>query len=96
MTFGDLASLATAIGVIFAAWQLKMTKRSAVSAFEDSLAREYRDIVSGLPADVMLGKDCTDDDTRGREHVRRQLLRYLDLSNYQAFLRREGRISRRV
>ncbi len=39
-----LANIATAAAVGVAAWQLVLAKRQAVTSFEDSFAKEYRDL----------------------------------------------------
>jgi hypothetical protein len=44
----DVAAIATAIGVFFAAIQLWHTRNRAVTTFEDSLSSEYRKIPGGF------------------------------------------------
>jgi uncharacterized membrane protein YfbV (UPF0208 family) len=55
----DVASIATAIGVFFAAIQLWHTRARAITTFEDSLANEYREIVGRLPTEALLGETLT-------------------------------------
>jgi hypothetical protein len=43
-------SVATAIGVGIAAWQLRVTKQQEQAQFEDGLNAQYRTIASTLPA----------------------------------------------
>ena len=43
------ASVTMAAGVLIAAIQLWLTKRQALTDFEDTLAREYRSIATELP-----------------------------------------------
>jgi hypothetical protein len=87
----SLAEVGTAIGVFIAAWQLWRTKQQAVSAFEDQLAREYRQLAQEIPVDALLGKELSEDTF---EKVREQIYNYIDLSNEQTFLRKKGRISK--
>lgn len=85
-----LASIATALGVLFAAWQLLLAKRQATTAFEDSLAREYREIAQRIPVRALLG------DTLPPEEAAAALddfYHYVDLSNEQVFLRQNGRVT---
>jgi len=89
--FGPLANIATAFGVAFAAWQLWLTHKQSVTTFEDSLAKEYRELAASLPTKALLGDDLTDD-----EHKRYfdKFYRYFDLCNEQAFLHQSGRVSK--
>jgi peptide deformylase len=49
-----VANAATAFGVGIAAWQLRVSRRQAVTTFEDSVAREYRELAAELPIKVFL------------------------------------------
>jgi hypothetical protein len=84
-------ALATAIGVIFVAWQLWQTKRQAVTSFEDHLAREYRDLAKEIPASALLGQELQKDEFL---EVRELIYNYIDLTNEQVFLRQIGRVSK--
>ena len=84
-----VSGLATAIGVLVAAWQLWLAYKQSVTAFEDSMAREYRELASTLPTKALLGEQLTDEEYR--EHFD-EFYRYFDLSNEQAFLHERGRI----
>lgn len=55
LTFSDVANLATAAAVVFAAWQIWLSKRQAATAFEDAMAREYRELAARLPTKALLG-----------------------------------------
>jgi hypothetical protein len=93
----DIASFATAIGVIATAigifytrsW-LKHSQHQAVMTFEDELNREYRQLIRGISTNALLAKPLTDIEYRGSF---RALYHYLDLSNEQVFLRQQGRVS---
>jgi hypothetical protein len=73
-----------------AAWQLVLSQKQAVTTFEDSLAKEYRDIAATLPVKALLGETLSDS-----EHIDKfdEFYRYFDLCNQQAFLRQSGRVS---
>lgn len=90
LTLSDFASLATAAAVFFAAWQIWLTKKQSTTAFEDSLAKEYRELAANLPTKALLGDTLTDE-----EHSKSfdEMYHYFDLCNQQAFLADTGRIS---
>lgn len=69
--------------------QLEVVQEQARTAFEDDLSREYRAIVSELPADAFY----TDGRTELTEATRRAFYRYFDLSNEQLFHIRKDRVS---
>jgi hypothetical protein len=90
---GAVASGATAIGVMVAAWQLALTKGQAATQFEDNLNVQYREIIRRVPIEALLGG------TLGEAEQQESLadfFHYFDLSNEQAFLRRQGRIRKRT
>ena len=85
-----LANIATACAVVVAAWQLVLSQKQAVTTFEDSLAKEYRDIAATLPVKALLGQTLSES-----EHIEKfdEFYRYFDLCNQQAFLKQSGRVS---
>jgi hypothetical protein len=84
--FTGVASL----GVVFGAWQIKLSKELAQTQFEDGLDQQYRALSMALPVDVLIGKECP----AGKEdNVRELIYNYLDLTNEQAYLRAKGRVS---
>jgi hypothetical protein len=85
-----LASVVMAVGVVFAWWEIRLTQKQAVMAFEDDFDREYREIIRQIPAKALLGGDL--DEAEFGEAFR-YLFQYIDLSNEQVFLRQIGRIS---
>jgi hypothetical protein len=89
----DVAAIATAIGVFFAAIQLWHTRNRAVTTFEDSLSSEYREITGRLPTEALLGEILTPDVQKTHFH---EFYRYFDLTNSQIFLRQSGRISKKT
>jgi len=88
-----LSSIATAIGVGVAAYQLRITRSENVTTFEDSLTVQYRQIASTLPLNALLGESLTDEEHNG--HLQ-YFYRYIDLCNEQVFLHESGRISDRT
>jgi len=93
MTAELMASAATAIGVAVAAWQIWLSRRQAVTDFEDQLNREYRALLDQIPLSALLGEDLPEDEY-GRALP--AFFRYIDLSNEQVFLRVRGRVSRQT
>jgi hypothetical protein len=85
-----VSSMATAIGVIVAAWQLWLAHRQSITAFEDSFSREYRELAAALPTKALLGELLTEE-----EHIEHfdEFYHYLDLSNEQIFLHLAGRVT---
>ena len=90
---GLMAGLATAVGVFFAAAQLRLSQQNETTRFEDELAREFREIVQRIPTRAMLGEPLEE-----AEYAKTfdELYRYLSLSNEQVFLWRSRRIRRRT
>jgi hypothetical protein len=88
-----IGSMATALGVCFGAWQIKINKVQTQFAFEDSLDQQYRSLSMALPVNVLIGAPV---DEESHEQVRELIYNYLDLSNEQVYLRAEGRISKQT
>ena len=85
-----LASLGTTIGLFVAAWQLWLAHRQSVTNFEDSFAKEYRELATKLPAAALLGEDISEDEYK---RVFEHLYHYFDLCNEQAFHHKIGRVT---
>lgn len=85
----SLVSVATAIGVLVAAFQLRTNSKIAQSEFEDSIDQQYRDLARGIPVDALIGKSVSEDK---KEMARELIYNYLDLCNEQVFLRRKKRV----
>lgn len=93
LDFAAIANIATAIAVLFAAWQIWQSREQAAAAFEDSLAREYRELAARLPIKALLGEPLTD-----AEHAKSldEMYHYFDLCNEQAFLASTRRVSKKT
>lgn len=85
-----IGSIATAVGVCFGAWQIHLTRKQSLTEFEDSLDQQYRSLSMGIPVEVLIGNELSDDKYPA---VRELIYNYLDLSNEQIYLRSKGRIS---
>jgi hypothetical protein len=86
---GIVASIATAVGVLLAWWQIRDGSVQAVTTFEDSLDREYREICQRLPVTVLLGGVLTTEEFNANLG---HFYSYIDLSNQQISLRQQNRI----
>ncbi|GHA16313.1 hypothetical protein GCM10008090_27650 [Arenicella chitinivorans] len=87
--WNSLVSVATAVGVLIAAFQLRTSSKIAQSEFEDSIDQQYRALARGIPVDALIGKSVSNDK---KEMTRELIYNYLDLCNEQIFLRRKKRI----
>ena len=88
-----IGTVATAIGVFLAWQQLLHSRRQAQTAFEDGLAREYREIALRLPLGALLWEDVDlERDPEALEHF----YHYFDLSNEEVFLRQNLRVSKQT
>jgi hypothetical protein len=85
-----LASLATAIGVLLAWWQIRLAKQQATTQFEDNIVREYREIALRLPVKALLEEQL--DDAEYLQELE-NFYHYIDLTNEQIFLRQQNRIN---
>jgi hypothetical protein len=88
-----IANTVTAAGVFFALWQLRVTKSIAQLQFEDSLAKEYRDLAAKIPTKAFYGVELSEAE---HKQTRDEFFRYIDLSNEQVSLRKRNRISSKV
>lgn len=88
-----LSSLATAIGVAVAAYQLSTTRQQATTSFEDNLNTQYRQAIERLPIEALFGDKLNDQD---QAELLPHFYRYFDLCNEQAFLFGLGRVSEKT
>ncbi len=88
-----IAAMVAAVGVLFAYRQLCTSKKIAQAQFEDGLAKEYRELTSGIPTKALLGEDLSESEYQDSFD---ELFRYVDLTNEQVSLRQRGRISEEV
>src|SRR4051812_9240560 len=57
----SISSAATAIGVGLTVYQLWSSRQQAKTAFEDVMAREYRDLIAKIPVAALFGDSLTDE-----------------------------------
>lgn len=88
-----LSSLATTIGLFFAWFQIRRTAILHRTQFEDSLAKEYRDLIQRIPLKALLGENLTEKEYKDAKPY---LFQYINLTNDQIFLRSKNRISEEV
>jgi len=88
-----VGTMATAIGVAFVAWQVRLSKKQTQAAFEDQLDQQYRSLTIDLPVDILTGKHPQAQD---KNRVRELIYNYLDLTNEQIYLRVKGHISKQT
>ena len=58
---GSVASVATAIGVFVAGWQIRLAKQLARTQFEDTLTQQFREIIWKIPVDALIGLEISED-----------------------------------
>lgn len=92
-TLSALSSIATAVGVGVAAYQLRVAQKQSVTTFEDSLTVQYRQVVASIPLKALFGETLSDDELKANLQY---FYRYFDLCNEQAFLYLNGRISKKT
>lgn len=84
-----VTGVATAIGVFFAAIQLRFSQENETTHFEDDMAREYREIIQRIPTRALLGETLSEEEFKQSFD---EFYRYFSLSNEQVFLWNTGRI----
>jgi hypothetical protein len=86
-----IANCVMAAGVLLVLWQIWLTKKQATTTFEDSMAKEYRELAAKIPTKALIGEDLNDE-----EYAKTfdEFYHYIDLSNEQVFLRQRNRIGR--
>ena len=85
------AAAISTVGVWFVWKQLSLAKRIAQLQFEDTLEKEYRDLVARIPTKALLGSGLSPGEY---EDSFDEFFRYFDLSNKQAALWKEKRIGK--
>ncbi|MEK7513189.1 MAG: hypothetical protein AAB601_03235 [Patescibacteria group bacterium] len=80
---------AMALGAILILQQISLAEKQARTKFEDTINKEYREIIHQIPARALLGEPLTENELH--EHLD-EFLYYVDLSNEQIFLRSLNRV----
>jgi len=87
--WNSIVSVFTTIGVLVAAFQLRVSSKIAQSEFEDSIDQQYRELAKDIPVDALIGKSVSKEK---KELTRELIYNYLDLCNEQTFLRQNKRV----
>ncbi|SNX60179.1 hypothetical protein SAMN06296273_1642 [Nitrosomonas ureae] len=87
--FSFLAPYAATFGVAVAMVQLWRTATQAVTTFEDSTSKEYREITRRIPYKALVGIEMTDAE---KNVALNEIYNYMDLCNEQIFLRKAKRV----
>jgi hypothetical protein len=88
-----VATSIAAVGVWYARSQLRTSRDIAQLQFEDALTKEYRELVSSIPTEALLGEPLNEAEYQDSFD---EFYRYVDLSNEQVSLRQRGRINAEV
>lgn len=91
VTLSDIASTATALGLVAIAYQLVLARAQLRTSFEQTFASRYQTITARLPLPLLLG-ESTDLDPVSE----RALYDYFELCEEELYFRRSGRISSRT
>ena len=84
-----LAPYATSIGVIVAMFQIWRNTLQSKTTFEDSISKEYREIIRAIPYNALIGATLTKEE---ENKVFNEIYNYMDFCNEQIFLRKNRRI----
>lgn len=85
----SISALAAVFGFIAIIVQLRASKRIVRMQFEDSINKEYRELISNIPAKALLGEGLNQ---KEYENTLDDFFRYFDLCNEQIFLHQSKRI----
>lgn len=95
--FETLSHLAAVIGIGCAVYQLWLSRQQAITTFEDSMAKEYRELAQKMPTKVFYDwPHCEGLTAEERRDAIDDFYRYFDLTNGQIFLRETGRVSQQT
>jgi len=84
-----LAPYATSIGVVVAMFQIWKNTLQSKTTFEDSLSKEYREIIRAIPYNALIGATLTEEE---KNKAFNEIYNYMDFCNEQIFLRKNGRV----
>ncbi len=83
------AGVATALGVAFAAFQLRASRQQRQSEFELRFSDRYDDVVARVPLEMLLGEQEYDPNNRD---ARRAFYDYFELCEQECYYRQQKRI----
>ncbi|GIT97296.1 hypothetical protein [Sulfurovum sp. TSL1] len=76
-------------GVIVAMTQIWKNTSQSITTFEDSISKEYREIIRAIPYNALIGAELTEIE---KDKVYNEIYNYMDFCNEQIYLRKQGRI----
>ncbi len=88
-----LASYATTIGVAVALIQIWRNAEHSKTTFEDSLTKEYREIIRRIPYKALVGETL---DEKEKDEAFNEIFNYMDICNEQVFLYMSGRVRKKT
>lgn len=88
-----LVPYATVFGVGVAAHQIRRSNIQQRVMFEDSINKEYRDIIQRIPYKVLIGDEVPLSEANA---VHNEIYNYMDLCNEQIYLRMSDRVSKKT
>ncbi|MGO2277903.1 MULTISPECIES: hypothetical protein [unclassified Psychrobacter] len=88
-----LVPYATVFGVGVAAYQIKRSNIQQRVLFEDSINKEYRDIIQRIPYKALIGEEVPSTEASA---VHNEIYNYMDLCNEQIYLRMSNRVSKKT
>ena len=89
-TVSTVASAATAVGVVGVFWQLRVTRRQMVAAFERTFVDRYERIMHDIPLPLLLGEDLEPDP---KSEDLRPFFDYFELCEQELYYRRFRKVS---
>lgn len=91
--YASLAPYVTAFGVIIAFVQIFRSNTQQRVIFEDSINKEYRDIIQRIPYKALINEDIGLVEI---DAVNNEIYNYMDLCNEQVYLRISNRVCKKT
>ena len=76
-----------------ALFQIWRNAEQSKTTFEDSLTKEYREIIRRIPYKALVGKNLNKDE---KNEAFNEIFNYMDICNEQIFLRMSGRVRKKT
>ncbi|WP_296211323.1 hypothetical protein [Psychrobacter sp. UBA3480] len=93
MNMGSLGLYITFLGLLAAIYQLRQNFLQQRTIFEDSISKEYRDIIQRIPYRALIGEEIPLSEASA---VQNEVYNYMDLCNEQIYLRMSNRVSKKT
>lgn len=91
--YAFLAPYATTFGVIVAVWQIIRSNIQQRVIFEDSINKEYRNIIQRIPYKALIDEELSPSEIFSTNN---EIYNYIDLCNEQIYLRMSNRVSKKT